>query len=310
MADRPRGAWSRPQRGAGRLLVIGATLFWGTSATVARFLFANQEVPPFWVVETRLLIATAVLGAWLGLRHPTLLRVSRADWPYLLTLGVFGVAAIQGTYYYTIAELGVGLAILLQYLAPALIVAYEVARGRERFTAEVASVLGAALLGTLLLVSGVPRGDWRAHPAGFAAGFASALFFAFYILYSKRGLSRYRAETMLFYTFLIAGVAWAPMAPPPRLLAAGLEPRVWALFVYLGLFSTLIPFALFAAGLRRLAPSEAAVVATLEPVVAVTSSALLLGEGLGPLQTAGAALVLAACVLAARIEAPPAPEHV
>jgi len=302
-------ASERSQRGRGRLLVIGATIFWGSSATVARFLFARREIPPFWAVEARLLIAALVLGAWLAVRRPSALRVQRGDWPYLLVLAFFGVAAIQGTYYYTIAQLGVGLAILLQYLAPALIVAYEVVRGRERLSPKVAVVLAAALLGTFLLVSGAARADWRAHPAGFMVGFASALCFAFYIVYSKRGLARYRADTLLFYTFLLAGIGWSIASPITRLLSARLPLEVWALFVYLALCATLIPFALFSAGLRRLSPSETAIVATLEPVVAVFTSALFLGEGLRPSQTAGALLVLLACVMAAQIEPAPTIEH-
>jgi drug/metabolite transporter (DMT)-like permease len=303
------GATEQSQRGRGRWLIAAATFFWGSSATVARFLFARQDVPPFWAVQMRLLIAALVLGVWLALRHPQALRVRRADWPYILVLALAGVASIQGTYYYTISELGVGLAILLQYLAPALIVAYEVLRGKERLTMRVTIVLVAALLGTFLLVSGVARSDWRAHPQGFATGLASAFFFAFYILYSKRGLARYRADTLLFYTFLIAGIAWAIASPVTKLLAAGLPLRVWGLFVYLAFCATLIPFALFSAGLSRLSPTETAIVATLEPVVAVFSSALLLDEGLRPIQTAGALFVLLACVLAAQIEPAPAIEH-
>jgi drug/metabolite transporter (DMT)-like permease len=293
-------AAARAHHLSGRLLVVGATLFWGTSATVARFLFAREAVPTFWVVQTRLLISAAILGVWLALRRPQSLRVPRGDWPYLLILGLFGVAAIQGSYYFTISVLGVGLAILLQYLAPALIVAFQVARGREQLSARTAFVLLAALAGTALLVSGVPRGDWRAHPEGWVTGFASAFFFAFYILYSKRGLAHYRPESVLFYTFLIAGLFWAAVSPIGELFTHPVPARLWWLLLYMAVCSTLVPFALFYAGLRRLSATETGIVATLEPVVAVASSALFLGEGLRPVQGAGAALVLLACIMAAR----------
>ena len=99
---------------------------------------------------------------------------------------------------------------------------------------------------------------------------------------------------MLLYTFSIAGIFWAIITPPGRILAAHYGGGLWSMFVLLGLFSTLVPFALFYAGLRLLPATDAGIVATLEPVVAVLASAAFLGEGLRPLQWAGAALVLGA----------------
>jgi len=113
-----------------------------------------------------------------------------------------------------------------------------------------------------------------------------------------RGLARYAPETLLFYTFSIAAILWACVTPPWKIVRAGYGPDLWALFAILGVFSTLVPFALFNAGLRSLAAPQAGIIATLEPVVAVASSALLLGEGLRPVQYLGALLVLGAAMLA------------
>jgi drug/metabolite transporter (DMT)-like permease len=282
--------------------VFAATVFWGTSATLARFVFRDCHVPPLSVVELRLLIAVALLGPWLAWRKPSALRVRRADWGYFLILGLFGVAAVQGTYYYAIATLGVGLAILLQYVAPALIIGFEALRGaRVRPSVMVAVV--AALTGTALLVGGVDQSALAIPARGWLAGAGAALSFAFYILFSKRGLARYAPETVLFYTFLIAAAFWACITPLPRILAAGYDAKLWAMFVALGVFSTLVPFVCFYAGLRRLPPAQAGIVATMEPVVAVLSAAVILGEGLRGLQWVGAALVLAAAALAS-VEAP------
>lgn len=284
-------------RARGRALVFAATVFWGTSATLARFVFRDRAVPPFTAVELRLAIAASLLGAWLLWRKPAALRVRREDWGYFLTLGLFGVAAVQGTYYYAIATLGVGLAILLQYVAPALIIGFEMVRGTRVRPAVVAAVF-AAITGTALLVSGVGPGARAIPLRHWLAGFGAALAFAFYIVHSKRGLSRYPPETVLFYTFGIAALFWGFVTPPARILEAGYDAGLWGMFLALGVFSTLVPFVCFYAGLRHLPAAEAGIVATLEPVVAVLSSALFLGEGLLPLQWLGAALVLVAAALA------------
>jgi len=291
-SDRPRGLSLDP-----RWLVFAATFFWGTTATLARFIFRDRHVPALTAVELRLVFAAGILGPWLAWRHPERLCVAREDWGYILVLGVVGLAGVQGSYYYSISVLGVGLAILLQYLAPTLIVIYQMARGARVGASTLAAALG-ALAGTALLVGGMGRNATRPLPLQWAVGFSSSLLFAFYILFTKRGLARYAPETLLFYAFSIAAVLWACVTPPWKILSAGYGPDLWMLFAILGAFSTLVPFALFNAGLRRLPAPQAGIVATLEPAVAVASSALLLGEGLRPVQYLGAVLVLGAAMLA------------
>jgi drug/metabolite transporter (DMT)-like permease len=156
----------------------------------------------------------------------------------------------------------------------------------------------AAIAGTALLVSGVDRSARVIPLSDWLVGFGAALAFAFYIVYSKRGLARYAPGTVLFYTFLIAAMFWSCVTPPARIIAAGYDAGIWAMFLALGVFSTLVPFACFYAGLRRLPAAQASIVAAMEPVVAVLSAALFLGEGLRSIQWLGAALVLGAALLA------------
>jgi len=284
---------------AGRWLVLGATFFWGTSATLARVIFRDLHVPPLTVVELRLVIAGTAIGLWLAVRHPGELRVRRADWLYLVILSLFGVATVQASYFYSISVFGVGIAILAQYIAPTLIVLVDVVRGRPVNRGTLFAV-AAALAGTALLVTHAGAAQLHAKAWQWAIAFSSAVWFAFYILFSKRGLARYSPPTMLFYTFAIAAAFWMFVTPPTRIFAAHYDARTWLLFVTLGVVSTLVPFSLFYAGLRHMRAAEAGIVATMEPVVATLSAALLLGENLAPLQWLGAALVLAAAILAAR----------
>ena len=178
----------------------------------------------------------------------------------------------------------------------------RVTRGRTPTIIAPARALG----GVALLVTNVDPASARqisARPLDWVVGFGAAVSFAFYVVFSKRGLRRYPAETILFYTFLIAGVFWAIVTPPWRIAAAGYSAELWAMFAALGVFSTLAPFILFNTGLRSLTATEAGIIATLEPVIAVLSAATFLGEGLGALQWAGALLVLIAAALAS-IQAP------
>ena len=283
------------QRVLGRWMVFCAAVSWGTSATLARHVF--EHVPALYVAAIRLTIATTLMLPWLALRRPASLRIPLRDVPYFVILGVFGVAAVQGSYYYAISRLGVGVAIVLQYLAPICIVLFDLMRGRAvGWRMMVAVVL--ALAGTVLLVGSVDARVLHASAFDFGVGIASAVIFAFYILYSQRGLRRHPPETVLFYSFAVGGICWLSILTPARILATPYSLQTWAMFLALGVFSTLLPFSLLYAGLRRLPATEASVIATTEPVVAIIAARVFLGESLHALQYPGAALVIAAALMA------------
>jgi drug/metabolite transporter (DMT)-like permease len=289
---------SRRER-TGFLCVIAATVLWGTSATLARWTM-KHDVPPLVVVELRLAISVVLLALGFAAFRPALFRIARADFLPLLILGVFGIAAVQGTYYTNVSLIGVGLAILLQYLAPTLVVAWEALVERRLPRPIEAAALLCATAGVALLVLADHAAVARANPLGVGIGLASAVFFAFYILYAKRLLVRLSPWTVLFYGFLVAALFWMIFEPPARIAGAHYRADLWGLFVAIALGSALVPFALFYAGLARLPASRAGIVALLEPIVAIGSAALFLHEGLSVSQSFGAALILLGVGLASR----------
>ena len=294
------GAAARERTGFG--CVIAATLLWGTSATLARWTM-ERGVPPLVVVELRLAISVVLLALGFALFRPALFRIARADALHLVILGVFGIAAVQGSYYTNLNLVGVGLAILLQYLAPTLVVGWEALVERRRPRPIVLAALVAATAGVALLVLADDAALARANPLGVGVGLASAVVFAFYIVYAKRLLATLSPWTVLFYGVLVAAVFWMGVESPARIAGAHYRLDTWGLFLAIALGSALVPFALFYAGLARLSASRAGIVALLEPIVAIGSSALFLHEGLSVSQSLGALLILLGVGLSARAHA-------
>jgi len=260
----------------------------------------KHDIPPLTVVELRLSISVVILAAIFALFRPALFRIARGDVLPLIILGTLGIAAVQGSYYTNVSWIGVGLAILLQYLAPTLVVAYEALAQRRAPSRLELAALACATLGVALLVLADGAAVARANPKGILLGLASAGFFAFYIVYAKRLVTRISPFTVLFYGFLVATLFWMIFQPPSRIAAAHYDGRTWALFLAIALGSALVPFGLFYAGLARLDASRAGIVALLEPIVAIGSSAWWLAEGLSWSQAAGAALILLGVGLATR----------
>ena len=306
MSDTPAaGPTTGPasREGAGLALVVGACVLWGTSATLARYTM-GRNVPPLVVVELRLMLSVILLAAAFALLRPSLFRIGRADVLPLVILGTVGIAAVQGTYYTNVSWVGVGLAILLQYLAPALVVAWEALRERRWPPLNRLIALALATAGVALLVLADGAALARANPAGVALGLASAAFYAFYILYAKTLVERRSAWTVLFYGFLVAGLFWMFFVPPQKIAAANYPASTWGLLGLIALGSALLPFAMFFSGLERIAAARAGIVSLLEPIVAIGSAALFLGERLTPAQGLGGLLILAGVAWVAFTERP------
>jgi drug/metabolite transporter (DMT)-like permease len=62
-------------------------------------------------------------------------------------------------------------------------------------------------------------------------------------------------------------------------------------------FSTILPLTTFFAGMRRVGPTAASLLSTLEPAFTIALAAIVLGEVLTRSQWMGGALILAAVVL-------------
>jgi drug/metabolite transporter (DMT)-like permease len=127
---------------------------------------------------------------------------------------------------------------------------------------------------------------------------AAAVVYTTYILVSD-GVSS-RMEPVALATLVCTG---ATVTLTAGTLALGaLRPGAVHLAGYgwlaaLALVSTVGAIVLFFAGLRRVGPTAASILSTLEPVVTVVLAAATFGEALGPAQLAGGALVLAAAVV-------------
>ncbi len=276
----------------GLLLVLAADILWGLSAVTAKFLFNNQ-VNPLDLTQMRAVISALILGSWLALRHPGLLRIDRRDIRYMLIFGLFGLSAMQLAYFFTISQTNVATAVFLEYLAPVFILLWELYQSRKMPSLTRLLILIAAMVGGFLIVKGTSGQGLAVTPLGLATGLISAVAFAFYILYSRHGLARYSPWTLLFYGLAVGALAWT-FYRLPWLTFWSYQPVDWAYFLFIALFSTILPSGFFFISLRYLSPMAAGITSTFEPVAVGLIAYLLLGEVMTSMQIAGCALVVVA----------------
>ncbi len=129
---------------------------------------------------------------------------------------------------------------------------------------------------------------------------AAAVSFAFYNVYAQHLVQKYNRWTVLLYALLGASVFWLMVNPPWKIAAQHYTSGQWLFLLVFAIVSMLVPFSLYFAGLQHLDPTRAVVTACLEPVWAITLTALFLGEFVSPMQVVGIMLVLGATILVQR----------
>ncbi len=278
---------------------MAATL--GRAAFTGRLLpsgQALQPIDPLILSQSRTTISFLVLlpvllsrRGWRGLKLPA------SDFGRTLALGILGVAASNYLYYLAIQKTNVATAIVLQYTAPVLVLLYMVIRGLQRATAQRVAAVGLAVLGSALAIGVVGAGGFRLNPVGVMAALLAAVSFAFYNIAGHRLLARYDRWIVLLYTTFSAAAFWIFVNPPWKVVAAHYSGTQWGFLAVFAVVSMLAPFSLYFAGLQYLEPTRAIVVSCLEPVFSIVLAALLLGEGLRPVQALGIVIVLAAIVI-------------
>jgi len=281
-----------PARGYA-LAAAGATM-WALNGTMARELL-DDGVGAVRLAQLRSAGSWLILALALAVRRRDLLRVDRSELPSLALLGVVGLAGVHATYFLAIDRLQIGVAVTIQYLAPLLLLVWlRLAHGR-RLARGLWGAVGLSALGCFFVVRAYDAGSLDG--VGVAAAFGAMLTFAIYMVGSERAGRSHEPVTTLFWAFGFATLFWALVAPwwqfPFGRLASVGDLLLAAGVIVVG---TLLPFICLVAALRHIPAPRAAVVATLEPVLAALFAWIILGERLTAVQLLGGAAVLGAVV--------------
>jgi drug/metabolite transporter (DMT)-like permease len=315
---------SQRHPGVGFLLVGAGALLFIVNAGVSRVVL-RAGVSPAELTTTRITGTAVVLLVAAGLVHRSALRPPRGRLGLLLLVhGVVGVAALQWTYFVAIDRLPVGLALLLEYQAPLLVVVWARFVQGEVVRRRVWAGLGLALLG-LAMATGILQGGLAWDGWGLLAGLGAAVCFATYFLVGEHGVAELDPLRVVLWSFGIATVAMNVVSPvwsfPAEVLDADasllgrLDEVVLPAVLLVGwvvILGTLLPFGLELVALRHLSASTVTMVAMLEPVGVSVLGWWWFREDLGTVATVGCTLVLVGIIAAQTGRAPhplPEPPH-
>ncbi len=295
-------------------LGVFSSMSFGTSGAFGKALI-GAGLSPLQASWLRVAGAALVLApVVLVLRRRAVGAALRRYRPLLLLYGVMGVAGCQTFYFVAASRLPVGVAILLEYTGPVLVVAWTRFVLHTRLPRSAAVGVGVALAGLACVVevwSGL-----RLDLLGVLAGLAAAACQAAFYLLADRASGQIDPLVMAGIGFVVAvaalSVVAAPWGIPWHVLADGVafgdrRPPGWLLLTLLVLVSTIVAYVASVAAVHRLSAPVAGAVGYVEAVGAAVFAWLTLGEHLSPVQLAGGVIVLAGAFVAQRAVAPREP---
>ncbi|MEU9888317.1 DMT family transporter [Sphaerisporangium sp. NPDC051011] len=285
------------------IAVLSAWCF-GFSGPMAKFVGA-AGLTPMQAVWVRMAGAAILLFAILAVFRRGSLRVPRGRIGFYAAYALVAVAGVQALFFVILTRLPVGVALLLEYTAPVLVVLWvRFVRGvRLPRSAYAGSVI--VLLGLCVVVE-----VWHGMALdglGLALALVAAGCCAGYFLMSEGSGGEIDALSLIAWGLAGSAVALIPLARPWEIAwtafgtsttIGGHTLPVLGAALWLITVSTVTAYVTGVAAVRRLSAAVGATVASLEVVTGALIAWLLLGEQLGAAQIAGGAVVLAGALLA------------
>lgn len=289
-----------PRAGAGLLIAVISAAAFGLSGSLARSLLDIGWSPAA-------IVATRVGGAFAVLLIPCLLLLrrtglpSRAQTGRMLSYGLVAVAGAQFCYFSAVQYLSIGVALLLEYLAPVLLIGWHWFRSRNRPAGWVfvgAGLSLAGLVGVLDLRSGV-----HLDPVGVLWGLGAAVCLCAYFVLSEDQHGSTAVHPLLLTTVgtgvggvVITGAGLVGLLPLTAEVAptalAGRAVGWWVPALLLILVSAVFAYLSGIVAVRRLGSSVASFVSLTEVIFAVIFAVILLGQQPTGGQLVGGLLVL------------------
>jgi len=285
----------------GVLLCLASATAFGAMGVLGKLAY-EEGATVGTLLATRFLLAAAVL--WLVVlcvgAAEKVRALGRRDAAIAFALGAVVYGSQTGAYFAALDRMDASLLSLIVYTYPVIVTVSAIALGRDRTTRR---TIGALLLASTGLVLVLAGSAGALDALGATLGLTAAAVYSVYILVSDGVTTRIAPLPLTALvctgaaTTVTLGALVAGDLAPGRVTATGFG---W--LAALAVVSTVGAIGLFFAGLRRVGPTAAAILSTLEPVVTVALAFVVFGESLGAAQLAGGALVLAA-VLVIRVPA-------
>ncbi|GEL08455.1 DMT family transporter [Salisediminibacterium halotolerans] len=277
-------------RSAYFMVALGAAL-WGITGLFVTNL-NTYGFTPWEVVGIRLSFSAVLIFLYLFITDRRFLYIRLRHIPFTIGTGIISIAFFNYFFFTVMHEASISLSVVLLYTGPVFVAIISRITFKEPFTANKLIALVFMMTGIAFTVEFFPAGQLSVGWDIVIFGILSGFFYALYSIFGKYISKSYHTLTITAYSMLFGALFLLPTSRLWEKSALFAEPGVLLNGFGLALFATVMAYALYTLGLTYVESSRAAILSTVEPVVAILVGVLIFAESLTFWQVLGFALVL------------------
>jgi drug/metabolite transporter (DMT)-like permease len=298
---------SRKHPTLGVILAISSTLLFGLNASTTKVLI-DSGISAEQLTLMRSGAVALLAGLALAVTSPKSFKITWREVPFFAVFGVVGVGLMQWAYSNAVANLQVGVALLIEYTAIVIVPIATYLLFKEKVRGRI-WIAVALVLGGLAIVAK----PWSTglNPEGVTYGFMAAVFLSAYFIMGERVQRKRDALSTMFYAFSVASIFWAitmsfqQVTPIDFSRSLNLTENLsainlptWGLLLFVMLFGSFVPMLLTFSAMRHLSASAVGIASTSETVFAFVFGYLWLSQLIDFSQAIGGVLVIIGIVVA------------
>jgi len=277
------------------MIIIAASL-WGTISIYIKQLsnlgFSSMEIVAircFWAFISLLLVMT--------FSKQTSWKLKRfKDIKYFIGTGVVSISFFNYCYFQTITNLNISIAVILLYTAPIFVAILSYFLFKEKLSFKKIFFVFLTFLGCSL-IAGFSITNLNISVLTLLVGLGAGVGYALYTIFSRYALEKYDPLFITFYTFFVATIFLIPMTQlweKASVLFSG-EGLVYG--ISLGVIPTVLAYLLYTKGLESVENTKAAVMSTIEPIVATVIAITIFNENVFLIQIVGSILIIVSVLM-------------
>lgn len=276
--------------------IIMAAVLWGSTGIFSTIM-TNAGIESTQMSLLRSCVATLILGVIYLVKDRNVFKLKKiSDLKYFVGMGIVSYAFFNFCYIKAIEETSLGVAAILLYTAPAIIMVMSVLIFKEKFTKKKCCILLVTFAGCVL-VTGLESGMDVIPAKGLIFGLCSGLGYALYSIIGKFALKKYSSITAVFYMFMFSSIPFLIIQNPVEVAKNFQETGMWGVGIAFAVLSAVLPYIVYTKALEHVEASKASLIASLEPAVAAVFGIVLFAEPISATKLLGIVLVLGAVVV-------------
>ena len=279
----------------GLLWIILAAAGFSVMPTMVKLTYLHSTFEPMDIAIWRFVLAAPIMWALVLFTRRPSQSANRQKLPVtrLLVIGGAISAAVLAAFF-ALDRLPASTYIVLLYSYPAMVALLSRLLG-DAIRPRTWLALGMALIGVALTVPNLWTST-EADALGLALALLNAAIIAIYYMLTRRALEGVvdvsRASAVMMLGTLVIMLILIPF----RGLQFPQNPLTALLLIGIGIFGTVLPVFGVNLAVQRIGAAQASLVSTVEPIMSMVVSMLILGEAIFALQWLGAALIVGSVI--------------